>query len=294
MGVIGVGDAVDVCIPTGNFGNLLGAVYARRMGLPLRRLLSASNTNNVIADFVSSGHYDLRGRKFTATVSPSIDILLSSNIERLLYLLTDGDSRQVADLFHSLARSGHFTVSPQLLRRVQAEVASGWCSEAECMDTIRRVHQHTGRLIDPHTAVAVHVACKAEADAAQQPHSPSSIPMLISSTAHYAKFPTTMLQALTGDASPSLSTDLSALFDALHGLPGVHPLSRQHPQLAQLPSLPPLHTHTVRADKGAVVDEIRAFFTRIAQRSSASAHTSNNSSSGTANAPSRTSRQRSG
>ena len=274
MGVIRVGDAVDVCIPTGNFGNLLGAVYARRMGLPLRRLLSASNSNNIIADFVDSGHYDLRGRKFTATVSPSIDILVSSNIERLLHLLTDGDSPQVAELFHSLARSGHFTVSPQLLQRLQAEVASGWCSEADCLHTIRAVHRTTGRLIDPHTAVAVHVASNANS-----PHS-SPVPMLISSTAHYAKFPNTMLHALTGAASSSLPSDLSALFEALHGVAGVHPLSRQHPQLAWLPSLPALHSTTVRADRAAVVEHIRAFFAHLAHRSSHS------SSDDTANAAS--------
>ena len=263
--MIRLGDAVDVCIPTGNFGNLLGAVYARRMGLPLRRLLSASNSNNIIADFVSSGHYDLRGRRFTATVSPSIDILVSSNIERLLHLLSDGDSRQVAELFHSLAVSGHFRISPQLLGRVQAEVQSGWCSEEQCMDAIRSVHRSTGQLIDPHTAVAVHVAATA-----QQSSADDSTPMLISSTAHHAKFPTTMLHALTGAATCSLPTDLPALFDGLQHLPGVHPQSRAHPQLARLASTPALHTHTVPADKAAVVEHMRAFFTRIAQRSSSS------------------------
>ena len=203
-GVIRLGDWVDVCIPTGNFGNMLGAVYARRLGLPLRRLVSASNTNNVINDFVRTGVYDLRQRAFTATVSPSIDILVSSNLERLLHVVTDGDTQQVAELFAALARDGVFRVSPHLLQRVQAEVSSGWCNESECLSTIRRVFDETGQLIDPHTAVAVKVASESPSSA--------SVPMLVSSTAHWAKFPQTMLHALTSRSQSDMSTDVSTLF----------------------------------------------------------------------------------
>ena len=257
-----MGEEVDVCIPTGNFGNLLGAVYARRLGLPLRRLIAASNSNNVIADFVRSGTYDLRGRRFAATVSPSIDILVSSNLERFLHLLTDGDSAQIRDLFAGLAQRGQFTVSPELHRRVQAEVASGWCGEADCLATIRRVHGDTGVLIDPHTAVAVHVAAQASADAS----SLRAAPMLISSTAHFAKFPATMLHALTGRALDALPTDMDSLFRDLRNLPRVHPGSAMHPELAQLPRKAAVHTRTVAADKRAVLREIFAFFSDIAHR----------------------------
>jgi threonine synthase len=260
LGVIRVGDEVDVCIPTGNFGNLLGAVYARRLGLPLRRLISASNTNNVIADFVRSGTYDLRGRRFTATVSPSIDILVSSNLERFLHLLTDGDTDTVKRLFTSLHSNGHFTVSPQLLQRVQSEVASGWCEEQQCLSTIRRVYEETGQLIDPHTAVAVHVANTTTST------SSSRVPLLISSTAHYGKFPSTMLHALTGEPYSSLPSDIGALFDRLASLKGVAPVSRQHPQLTELIHKPLLHTHTVPANKDAVIREMERFFHAIAQR----------------------------
>ena len=212
-GVIRVGDEVDVCIPTGNFGNLLGAVYARRLGLPLRRLISASNTNNVLTDFIDTGTYDLRQRRFTATVSPSIDILVSSNLERFLHLLTRRDSAQIARLFGSLASDLHFTVTPDLLRAVQDEVACGWCSEAECLQTIRRVWEETSQVIDPHTAVAVHVATATQRKEAASVL--SAHPVLISSTAHYGKFPSTVLHALTGEALSSLPTDMDGLFERL-------------------------------------------------------------------------------
>ena len=264
MGAIRVGDPVDVCIPTGNFGNLLGAVYARRLGLPLRRLISASNSNNVLTDFIHTGTYDLRERAFTATVSPSIDILVSSNLERFLHLLSDRDSARIADLFSSLAQRGHFTVEAELLRLVQAEVDSGWCNEAECLATIRRVWEETSQVIDPHTAVAVHVATAAQ----RREPALSRPPLLISSTAHWGKFPSTVLHALTGEPYSVLPADIDGLFERLQRLPRVHPNSRQHPELLQLPRKPVLHSRTVKADKAAVVDEMRAFFTRIAQRDS--------------------------
>ena len=255
--MIGLGDYVDVCIPTGNFGNMLGAVYARRLGLPLRRLISASNTNNVINDFVRTGVYDLRQRAFTATVSPSIDILVSSNLERLLHVVTDGDTQRVATLFSSLARDGVFRVSADLLQRVQAEVSSGWCNESECVATIRRVFDQTGQLIDPHTAVAVKVASDSPASA--------SVPLLVSSTAHWAKFPHTMLHALTSRSQSELPNEVGELFAELAT---VHrsPISTMHPTLQQLSHRPVLHNRTVAASKQQVVDEIKTFFTNIAQR----------------------------
>jgi threonine synthase len=257
-----VGEPVDVCIPTGNFGNLLGAVYARRLGLPLRRLISASNTNNVLTDFIDTGTYDLRHRQFTATVSPSIDILVSSNVERFLHLLTQRDSQQVAQLFSDLSAQGHFTVSPELLRCVQSEVASGWCSEAECLHTIRRVWEETSQVIDPHTAVAVHVATATQRREAAL----STPPILISSTAHYGKFPSTVLHALTGDAYSSLPRDMDGLFNRLQQLPRLHPNSRQHPSILQLLHKPVVHTKTVKAEKAAVIYEMKTFFSHIAQR----------------------------
>ena len=262
--MIGLGDWVDVCIPTGNFGNMLGAVYARRLGLPLRRLISASNSNNVINDFVRTGVYDLRQRAFTATVSPSIDILVSSNLERLLHVVTDGDTQQVAGLFAALARDGVFRVSPALLQRVQAEVSSGWCSEAECVATIRRVFEQTGQLIDPHTAVAVKVASDSPSTAA--------VPMLVSSTAHWAKFPETMLRALpsrSGSSQSQRADDVRALFCELAAI-SRSPLSTMHPALQQLADRPVLHSRTVAASKQQVADEMKAFFASIAQRDAGS------------------------
>lgn len=148
QGRIRLGDEVHLVVPTGNFGNILGAVYAKLvLGLPLGRIVCASNTNNILFDFLRTGTYDLRHRRFTQTVSPSIDILVSSNLERFLYLLTDGDADQVRRLFDQLQADGHFTVSAHLLKRMQAVVQAGWTSEAECLATIKQTFDATGEFI---------------------------------------------------------------------------------------------------------------------------------------------------
>jgi len=157
-----------------------------------------------------------------------------------------------------------FRVSPALLQRVQAEVSSGWCSEAECLATIRRVFDETGQMIDPHTAVAVKVASESTSSA--------SIPMLVSSTAHWNKFPHTMLYALTGRAQSELSNDVSTLFSELAAIPR-SPHSTQHPALQQLAHKPVLHNRTVGASKQQVVDEMKRFFAEIARRDSGRLHT---------------------
>lgn len=147
-GRLALGAPMDLVVPTGNFGNILGAVYAKLvLGLPLRRIICASNTNNILADFLRTGTYDLRQRKFTQTVSPSIDILVSSNLERFLYLLSEGDAQEVKRLFDQLAAEGHFTVSPTLLKRMQEVVQGGWATEEECLGTIRKTFEATGQFI---------------------------------------------------------------------------------------------------------------------------------------------------
>lgn len=147
-GAIRLGDSSHLVVPTGNFGNILGAVYAKLvLGLPIGRIVCASNTNNILYDFLRTGTYDLRQRRFTQTVSPSIDILVSSNLERFLHLLTDGDAHTVDALFTQLQRDGHFTVSPSLLARMQSVVEGGWATEEECLGTIKATFDTTGELI---------------------------------------------------------------------------------------------------------------------------------------------------
>lgn len=186
-GVIKFGEPIDVCIPTGNFGNAMSAVYAKQMGVPIRKVICASNHNHIITDFITTGEYDLRGRPLMPSHSPAIDILKSSNLERFIYHVSDGDSRLVKELFTRLDRQQHFQVPEPLLGRIQQEVLAGWCSEDDCLAAIQSVHAQTGYVMDTHTAVA-----KVVADRLQD----GSCPVVLCSTAHYGKFAPAMFKAL--------------------------------------------------------------------------------------------------
>ena len=150
------GDPVDFCVPTGNFGDVLAGYYAKRMGLPVGKLVVASNANNVLTDFITTGTYD-RQRPFVKTISPSMDILVSSNLERLLYYLSGGDCELVASYMRDLAEKGRYTVSPAILERLQQTFACGFADDDATRATIRATWQEEGKLIDTHTAVAKNV-----------------------------------------------------------------------------------------------------------------------------------------
>uniref|UniRef100_H3BZ02 Threonine synthase like 1 n=1 Tax=Tetraodon nigroviridis TaxID=99883 RepID=H3BZ02_TETNG len=182
-GAISFGEPVDVCIPTGNFGNAMSAVYAKSMGVPIRNVICASNHNCVVADFINTGEYDLRRRPLLASRSPAIDILKPSNLERFVHHASGGDGRLVEQLFTRLDAHRHFSVPPGLLQQVLA----GWCSEEDCLAAVRQVHARTGYVMDPHTAVA-----KVVADRLQD----GSCPVVLCSTAHYGKFGPAVLEAL--------------------------------------------------------------------------------------------------
>lgn len=186
-GVIKFGEPVDVCIPSGNFGNAMSAVYAKQMGIPIRKVICASNHNRIITDFITTGEYDLRGRPLVLSHSPAIDILKSSNLERFIFHVSDGDGRLVKELFTRLDRQQHFQVPEPLLGRMQQEVLAGWCSEDDCLAAIQSVHTQTGYLMDTHTAVA-----KVVADRLQD----GACPVVLCSTAHYGKFAPAVFKAL--------------------------------------------------------------------------------------------------
>lgn len=186
-GVIEFGEPVDVCIPTGNFGNAMSAVYAKQMGIPIRKVICASNRNRIIADFIRTGEYDLRGRPLMPSCSPAIDILKSSNLERFIYHVSGGDSRLVRELFTRLDTQQHFQVPEPLLGLMQQEVLGGWCSEDDCLAAVQSVHTQTGYVMDTHTAVA-----KVVADGLQD----GSCPVVLCSTAHYGKFAPAVFKAL--------------------------------------------------------------------------------------------------
>lgn len=152
---IKLGEPVNFCVPTGNFGNILACYYAKRMGLPVKRLICASNRNDVLTDFIRTGVYD-RNRPFHTTMSPSMDILISSNLERLLFDLSGGKDELVRSYMEQLAETGRYEITAGMKRRLQEVFYGGFCGEEETASTIAMLHRY-GYLIDTHTAVAAKV-----------------------------------------------------------------------------------------------------------------------------------------
>lgn len=184
-GDIKEGDEIDVCVPTGNFGNIFAAYLAKKMGLPVRRLICASNVNNVLTDFINTGVYD-RNRQFHTTISPSMDILISSNLERLLWLI-QGPER-TAECMNLLKETGRYEVSAEVKEKIASEFVGYFADENATKATIAEVFGDSGYLIDTHTAVALYAAKKCASD----------VPVLTASTASPYKFAADVLSALTG------------------------------------------------------------------------------------------------
>ena len=208
-GRIQIGEPVHFCVPTGNSGDILAGYFAKRMGLPVGKLICASNRNDVLTEFLSTGVYDKR-RTFYKTTSPSMDILVSSNLERLLSLLT-GDDAYVAGLMKQLNERGHYKVSDELLKKLKAEFSCGCCDDAAAAETIGRLWAEEQYLCDPHTAVAWNVAeqfGKTCSDGA---------PVVVLSTASPYKFPAAVLSALGQKAGE----DEFAVMEELHARTGV-------------------------------------------------------------------------
>ncbi|XP_055449669.1 threonine synthase-like 1 [Psammomys obesus] len=213
QGFISFGSPVDVCIPTGNFGNILAAVYAKMMGIPIRKFICASNQNHVLTDFIKTGHYDLRDRKLAQTFSPSIDILKSSNLERHLYLMANKDGQLMANLFNQLESQLHFQIEKILVEKLQQDFVADWCSEEECLAAINTTYNTSGYILDPHTAVA-----KVVADRMQD----KTCPVIISSTAHYSKFAPAVMQALKIKELNQTSSSQLYLLGSYNALPPPH------------------------------------------------------------------------
>jgi threonine synthase len=154
-GKISKGDSINVVVPTGNFGNILAAYYAKKMGLPIGKLICASNENNVLYDFINTGIYD-RKRELHLTSSPSMDILISSNLERLLYEISDHDEVLIKDLMHRLSTEGMYEI-PEIMKQQLKDFYGDYSTEAEVSDAIKQLYEDEGYLIDTHTAVAYSV-----------------------------------------------------------------------------------------------------------------------------------------
>ncbi|MDE6723727.1 MAG: threonine synthase [Eubacterium sp.] len=197
MSNIKAGDEINVVVPTGNFGNILAGYYAKKMGLPIKTLVCASNSNNVLTDFLKTGTYD-KNRSFYTTTSPSMDILISSNLERLLYHMSGENDTLVADLMKQLSENGKYTVSDTLIKAIQTTFNAGFASEDEVNETIKNHFDNYNYLCDTHTAVAVKVYDNYVAE------TKDDIPTVIDSTASPYKFSKSVLSAVLGGSTPDL------------------------------------------------------------------------------------------
>lgn len=231
-GDISCGDEVEFCVPTGNFGDILAGYYAKRLGLPVARLIVASDANNVLFDFLTTGTYD-RKRPFFTTTSPSMDILVSSNLERMLYYLSDGDVELVSRLMGQLADEGSYTLPDELLSKIQEVFACGWADEDEVARAIKACWDENGYLIDPHTACGYHVL-------SHMPAVPGSKARILLSTANPYKFPRAVASALGLFCPP----DDFACMQALEKATGTCAPA----QLAELQDKPVLHADVVDID----------------------------------------------
>ena len=208
-GKLEMGQEVNFSVPTGNFGDILAGFLAKKLGLPVGKLICASNANNVLTDFIRTGTYN-RLRPLLKTTSPSMDILVSSNLERLLYLLS-GDTALVASLMQQLNEQGSYTVPAELLEAIQIEFWAGCCDDAGAAKTIGKVFSEKGYLCDPHTAAGWAVA----EDYVNQ--TGDSRPLVVLSTASPYKFPKAVLEAIGGD----VSGDEFTLMERLEKMSGV-------------------------------------------------------------------------
>lgn len=216
-GRIQKGDPINVCVPTGNFGNILSAYYAKEMGVPIRKLICASNRNNVLTDFIQTGVYD-RNRSFYNTMSPSMDILISSNLERMLFEFTERDDEAVKTYMEELSANGRYEVSEKVKKQLGRHFAAGCCDDAQTQARIAQMWKDHHYLIDTHTAVAFHVLDQYRAETGDE------TPTVVVSTASPFKFCDSVLGAL-GATELVQGTGILDQLTALTGEPVPAPLA---------------------------------------------------------------------
>ena len=225
---------LNVCVPTGNFGNILAAWYAKRMGAPIRRLICASNKNDVLTDFIRTGVYDRR-RPFHKTISPSMDILISSNLERFLLELAKGDCAQVRAWMEELRQVGRYELPGPMKETLQGVFFGGFADDRQTCDTIAAVWREDRALLDPHTAVAASVAGDYRRETGDQ------APLLIVSTASPYKF--------AADVAAALNVPVSGdAFDAASALERATQVPAPK-AVTELRTLPVLHTRVCEKDR---------------------------------------------
>ncbi len=247
-GSVNLGAKVNFVVPTGNFGNILAGYYAKLMGLPVERLLCASNSNNVLTDFINTGIYDRR-REFYKTMSPSMDILVSSNLERLLYCLSGNDPERVSDLMEHLQTEGVYAIAGNELKGIQKQFFAAWVDELETQETIGRVYNDYDYLLDTHTSVAWRALEKYRLLTGDATYS------IVLSTASPYKFCDSVLQGLSGE-DDVVAGDPFALLHRLHEETGAPVPAR----MLALEKLPVLHEKVIAVENmaAAVLESLEA------------------------------------
>ena len=218
-GKIAFGDPINVVVPTGNFGNILASYYASEMGLPIRKFICASNSNNVLTDFINTGVYD-KNRQFYTTMSPSMDILVSSNLERLLYKLAGNDDEITGKWMTALKTEGKYEVTDEVKALIREKFYGGFCDDKATQDTIRSLFGESGYLCDTHTAVAVNVYEQYKAETGDM------TPAVIASTASPYKFSKAVLEAVApGKELPANEFDMVDMLNDVTGMKVPAPLA---------------------------------------------------------------------
>ena len=234
QGAVEAGQPMDVTVPTGNFGNILASWYAKQMGVPIGTIVCASNQNRVLTDFIHEGTYTIKDREFVLTNSPSMDILISSNLERQLFELTGRDGKKVAEWMRQLSAQGSFTIDDETFAALSNQYRAGSVSDEDSLKTIKQVMDEHGYLLDPHTAVAWKVAKRNK----------SANPMLVVSTARWAKFGSAVYRALEGiPADAPLPAEVADLTGAqlnrkvmeISGVSGAYAVPAALDQLDEVP-----------------------------------------------------------
>ena len=210
-GEIKEGEKINVVVPTGNFGNILAAYYAKNLGVPIAKLICASNDNKVLYDFFQTGTYD-KNREFVLTTSPSMDILISSNLERLIYLICGEDSEKTKELMEELKTTGKYTITPEMKEKL-ADFAAGYSTEEETAESIHDTYQKTGYVMDTHTAVAAHVCGQYRGKSGDQTK------CVIASTASPYKFVKSVMSAIDAENANADEFDLLPKLQEVSGVP---------------------------------------------------------------------------
>ena len=210
---IELGEKINICVPTGNFGNILAAYYAKCMGLPVNKLICASNKNNVLTDFIQTGTYD-RNRTFHTTISPSMDIIISSNLERLLFIMSEYNDKEIANYMSLLSTEGKYTVSDKILTKVKNDFYAGCCDDNETKETIKNINEKYDYTPDTHTAVGIKVYLDYVNETGDNTKT------VIASTANPYKFNKSVLEALVKDDSLDTKDEFE-LLDMLNAESGL-------------------------------------------------------------------------